>query len=128
MRRHLRQYRSVWWQEKRVWEIPSLNPEDVRKLASQLRFSTLLAKVLCARGITTPQEARAFLLGTGKDLPEPTSLAGVAEVASVLADAVKNGLPILVHGDYDADGISATALLATTLAKLGGKVAWFVPN
>jgi single-stranded-DNA-specific exonuclease len=34
----------------------------------------------------------------------------------------------LVHGDYDADGISATALLATTLAKLGGKVAWFVPN
>lgn len=128
MRRHLRQYRSVWWQERRVWEIPSLNHEDVRKLASQLRLSTLLAKVLCARGLTTPQEARAFLLGTGKDLPEPTSLAGVAEAASVLADAVKRGIPILVHGDYDADGISATALLANTLAKLGGKVAWFVPN
>ncbi len=128
MRRHLRQYRSVWWRERRVWEIPSLNPEDVRKLTSQLRLSTLLAKVLCARGLTTPQEARAFLLGTGKDLPEPTSLAGVTEAASVLADAVKKGIPILVHGDYDADGISATALLASTLAKLGGKVAWFVPN
>lgn len=128
MRRHLRQYRSAWWQERRIWEIPSVNPEDVRKLTSQLRLSTLLAKVLCARGLKTTQEARAFLLGTGKDLPEPTSLAGVTEAASVLADAVKKGIPILVHGDYDADGISATALLASTLAKLGGKVAWFVPN
>ncbi|MCS7186852.1 MAG: single-stranded-DNA-specific exonuclease RecJ [Armatimonadetes bacterium] len=128
MRRYLRQYRSVWWQEGRIWEIPRLDHEDVRKLASQLRLSTLLAKVLCARGLTTPQEARAFLLGTGKDLPEPTALAGVSEAASILADAVRKGVPILVHGDYDADGISATALLASTLAKLGGKAAWFVPN
>lgn len=128
MRRYLRQYSSVWWQERRIWEIPSLNLEDVRKIASQLRLSTLLAKVLCARGLTTPQDARTFLLGTGKDLPEPTTLGGVSEAASILADAVKREVPILVHGDYDADGISATALLASTLAKLGGKVAWFVPN
>ena len=128
MRRYLRQYRSVWWRERRIWEIPKVNPEDVRRVASQIRLSTLLAKVLCARGLTTPQEARAFLLGTGKDLPEPTLLEGVSKAASILADAVREGAQILVHGDYDADGISATALLASTLAKLGGKVAWFVPN
>ena len=128
MRRYLRQYRSVWWQERRIWEIARVNLEDVQKIASQLRLSTLLAKILCARGLTTPQEVRAFLFGTGKDLPEPTSLVGVWEAASLLAKAVKEGTPILVHGDYDADGICSTALLASTLAKLGGKVAWFVPN
>lgn len=128
MRRHLRHLRSSWWREKRVWETPELNFEHVQRLSSQLRISTLMAKVLCARGLTTPQEARKFLLGTSKDLPEPTYLDGVAEAASILAEAVKSGTPILVHGDYDADGISATAILSMTLANLGGKVAWFVPN
>ncbi|MCS7263310.1 MAG: single-stranded-DNA-specific exonuclease RecJ [Armatimonadetes bacterium] len=128
MRRYLRQLRSAWWRERRIWEIPKINLNDAQKLSSQLRLSTLLAKVLCARGINSLQAARLFLLGTGKDLPDPKSLPGVSKAASILVEAVKKGVPILVHGDYDADGISATAILSTTLARLGGKVTWFVPN
>jgi single-stranded-DNA-specific exonuclease len=128
MRRHLRHLRSLWWREKRVWEVAKIEVADVQRLSQQLRISALLAKVLCARGFTMPQEARTFLLGTGKDLPDPKILPGVSEAALILSEAIKSGTPILVHGDYDADGISATALLATTIAKLGGKVAWFVPN
>jgi single-stranded-DNA-specific exonuclease len=128
MRRHLRHLRSLWWREKRAWEVAKIEVADAQRLSQQLRISALLAKVLCARGFTMPQEARTFLLGTGKDLPDPKILPGVSEAALILSEAIKSGTPILVHGDYDADGISATALLATTIAKLGGKVAWFVPN
>lgn len=128
MRWHLRHLRSLWWREKRIWEIPRIDLDDAQNLSKQLRISTLLAKVLCSRGLTTLQEARAFLLGSGKDLPDPKALPGVSEAASILAEAVKGGIPILIHGDYDADGISATALLAVTLARAGGKVSWFVPN
>ncbi|MER3499943.1 MAG: single-stranded-DNA-specific exonuclease RecJ [Candidatus Fervidibacterota bacterium] len=128
MRRYLRTFRKAWWREQRVWEVPQGGKEAVRLLSTRLRLSPLLAKVLWARGITSPADACLFLHGSLKDLPEPTSLTGVAEAASLLADAVRRGVPILVHGDYDADGISATALLADTLAKWGGKVSWFVPN
>lgn len=121
MRRYLRTFRKAWWREQRVWEVPQGGKEAVRLLSTRLRLSPLLAKVLWARGITSPADACLFLHGSLKDLPEPTSLTGVAEAASLLADAVRRGVPILVHGDYDADGISATALLADTLAKWGGE-------
>ncbi len=128
MRRYLRHYRPFWWREQRIWEVSKADPDGVQRLRAPLRLSPLTAKVLWARNIRTPHEARLFLLGTGKDLSEPTAVPGVAAAAEKLVAAVMEKRPILVHGDYDADGISATALLASTLAQWGGIVSWFLPN
>lgn len=76
----------------------------------------------------TPREARSFLLAGGKDLPSPGALPGITKAADLLARAIKTGAPILVHGDYDADGISATALLTSVLSRFGGRLYYFVPN
>ncbi len=128
MRRQLRGYRNHWWREQRIWEVPEIDDTLVMKLQERLRLSPLLAKVLCGRGITTPDAARAFLFASGKDLPDPTALPGIAHAAELIVKVLKAGVPILVHGDYDADGISATALLSSTLARLGGRVLYFTPN
>lgn len=128
MRRHLRLYNTRWWQEKRIWELVVGGEQVVQHLCSRLRLSPLVAKVLWARGIQTPKEAQFFLYGTGKDLSDPAALPGMTKAALYTARAIQNNLPILVHGDYDADGICATALLANALIQWGGKVVWFLPN
>ena len=128
MRRSLRAYRSGWWRERRIWEIASPDEQTVQHLRERLRLSSLLAKVLCGRGMTSVETARQFLLAGAKDLPEPESLMGVSAAADLIVHALRNGKAILVHGDYDTDGICATALLAGTLARFGGRVFYFAPN
>lgn len=128
MRRSLRSYRNQWWKERRIWEVPKISENEVCRLQDELRLSPLLAKVLCGRNITAPEDARSFLFASGRDLPEPIALQGVAKAADILIEATKSGAPILVHGDYDTDGISGTALLTTTLAKAGGRIFYFVPH
>lgn len=128
MRRSLRAYRSGWWRERRIWEIASPDEGKVKRLQERLRLSSLLAKVLCSRGVTSPEVARQFLLASVKDLPEPESLTGVSIAADLIVHALRAGKVLLVHGDYDTDGICATALLASTLARFGGRVFYFTPN
>jgi single-stranded-DNA-specific exonuclease len=78
--------------------------------------------------MTSVETARQFLLAGAKDLPEPESLMGVSAAADLIVHALRNGKAILVHGDYDTDGICATALLAGTLARFGGRIFYFAPN
>ncbi|MFZ5814045.1 MAG: single-stranded-DNA-specific exonuclease RecJ [Bacillota bacterium] len=85
-----------------------------------------LAEVLYRRGLATPEAALTFLTG-GLDPDEPNLPdleAGVAE----LARAVVGREPICVYGDYDTDGVTATALLVSLLRMLGAAVTYYIPN
>jgi single-stranded-DNA-specific exonuclease len=96
-------------------------------LARELGVSETTARVLARRGYTDPAEARAFLDGKppGHD---PFLLGDMAEACRVIRAAVDAGKRICVHGDYDADGISATALAVLVLRELGGDVTWHLPS
>lgn len=112
-----------------TWARPALPDERlVVDLASGLRLPPTLCRVLVARGLTGPEEAKSFLRPRLEHLHDPGSLADGPRAAERVAEAIARGERILVHGDYDVDGICATALLTRWLRSLGGQVVPFVPH
>jgi single-stranded-DNA-specific exonuclease len=85
-------------------------------------------RLLAARGIHDPAAARRFLRPSLADLEPAGSIGDLARAAERLAAAVTAGERILVHGDYDVDGICSTTLMTRTLRALGGDVVPFIPD
>jgi single-stranded-DNA-specific exonuclease len=98
-----------------------------RELAAVLGITELTAGVLVRRGLTDPDAARAFL--EGEQAPHDPFLLGDMRVACERINAaVAAGRRICVHGDYDVDGIAATALAVLLLRELGADVVWHLPS
>jgi single-stranded-DNA-specific exonuclease len=109
------------------WTIEDCDREAVDRLARELGLSHTTASVLVRRGYDDAAAARAFLEGA---LPEhdPFELGDMAEACNAIHAAVDARRRICVHGDYDADGISATALAVLILRELGADVEWHLPS
>ncbi len=110
-----------------IWQLDPCAYADVRGLAAELQVSETTASVLVRRGYGDAAEARRFLEGA---LPghDPFALGDMRAAVALLKDAVDAGARICVHGDYDADGICATALGVLLLRELGADVAWHLPS
>ncbi|MBS1863933.1 MAG: single-stranded-DNA-specific exonuclease RecJ [Actinobacteria bacterium] len=99
---------------------------DVRAVADALGLSQPVAVTLVRRGYRTPDEARAFLAADETHPPE--AFQGMDEVVATVWAAIEAGERITVHGDFDVDGVSATALLIGTLRELGADCDWLIPD
>jgi len=112
-----------------VWLPPDApDPEVVARLSGALRLPAPLCAVLAQRGIVEVDQAKRFLRPELAHLHDPGGLADGPRAADRVAEAVRSGERILVHGDYDVDGICSTALLTRWLRALGGSVVAFVPH
>jgi single-stranded-DNA-specific exonuclease len=100
---------------------------DAERLADALGISRITAEVLVRRGLCDPAEARAFLDLEGP-LHDPLQLGAMAEACEAIEDAIARRRRIVVHGDYDVDGVCATALAVETLRELGADVGWHLPS
>ncbi len=109
---------------------PQVNndPRAIDRLRKALKLSRLTASLLCARGIVDPQEARDFLKSDVSQLRDPFSFADMHDAVSAVKHTIAAKGKICVYGDYDADGISASAILYKTLSQMGAKVEVFLPN
>lgn len=107
------------------WRPP--DPVAVPPELTEALGSPWLAELLARRGLADPAAALAFLDGPALDL-DALELPGAAAAVARLAAAIAAGERICVYGDYDADGVTATALLVTALGRLGASVQWYVPN
>lgn len=96
-------------------------------LGEQLGLEPLTARILVCRGLTDVPSGRAFLASRLADLPDPFSMLGMAAATKRIALALERGERIAIHGDYDVDGISGTALLVDVLRQLGGEVEYHIP-
>ena len=109
------------------WRIAPVSYSAARRLADELRISETLAQILVRRGFVDPAEAKAFL-EPDHLVDDPYLLPGVTEARRRIDRALQRGEPIAVHGDYDADGITAAFLLVRVLEELGADVRWRLPN
>jgi single-stranded-DNA-specific exonuclease len=109
------------------WTIAPLDPRPARELAAELGVSEVTASVLARRGYGDPDDARRFL---DAELPgyDPLLLGDMATAVERIRAAATNGTRICVHGDYDVDGICATALAVLFLRELGADVVWHLPS
>jgi single-stranded-DNA-specific exonuclease len=96
------------------------------RLAAELAVSHTVAQVLVRRGLAAPAEARAFLAA---ETTHPLSaFAGLQEAVERIHGHIRRGSRITVHGDYDVDGVAATAVLVRALRTLGADVDWYLPS
>lgn len=97
-------------------------------LAREVGISPIVALLLINRGVTDPDEARRFLQPSLDDLHDPFLLPDMEFAVRRLRKALETGEKILIHGDYDADGVTSAALLIRVLRALGANVEHFVPH
>lgn len=98
-------------------------------LATACNLGPLVSRVLVARGIDTPDAARAFLSPSlERDWVDPARIPGMLQVADCLQAAIEAGKRILVFGDFDVDGITATAISVRALHALGAQAQGLIPH
>ena len=109
------------------WTIRPCPSHEVLRLARELGVGELTAAVLVRRGYGEPDAAQAFLAAEppGHD---PFVLGDMGAACERIRAAIASGTRICVHGDYDVDGICATALAVLTLRELGADVSWHLPS
>lgn len=100
----------------------------VRALQQELNLPPALCRLLAARGRTAPGTAKSFLRPRLESLHDPALLLDADRAARRLAQAVEHGEMVVVHGDYDADGMAAAALLSGWIRSLGGRAGAIVPD
>lgn len=111
-----------------AWEVAARDQAAERRLCAALGISPVLAGVLAARAIVEEAAARRFLHPSLGDTHDPHLLPGAERAVQRLATALDADETILVHGDYDADGLTAAALFYRLLRKLGGEVRTYIPS
>ena len=110
-----------------AWSINSFDTDAAASLERELGISDVTAAVLVRRGYDDPADARRFL---DAELPghDPFLLGDMATAVERIRAAVERGARICVHGDYDVDGICATALAVLLLRELRADVDWHLPS
>jgi single-stranded-DNA-specific exonuclease len=107
-------------------EIPPCSTAAVRRLATSLGLSPVVAEILVRRGLAEPGRAAAFL--AADEFHSPSAFRGIDLAVERVLGHVRSGAPITVHGDYDCDGVCSTAVLVRCLRELGADVDWFLPD
>ncbi|MEK3697639.1 single-stranded-DNA-specific exonuclease RecJ [Paenibacillus sp. FSL R10-2199] len=113
---------------KTRWQSPAADPEKNRELARSLSISPLLSSLLVQRGMDTADKALVFMDGGAEDSHDPFLLKGMAEAVPRIRKALQDEEHILVYGDYDADGVSSTALMIFLLRHLGASFDIYIPH
>ena len=115
-------------QVERRWVIARDAPGDAEELARRLGVTPVTARVLINRGVGDPDRARSFLQPQLNDLHRPSLLPDLERAADRVRQAVERSEPIVIYGDYDVDGISATAILMRCLALVGARPSYYIPD
>lgn len=113
------------------WVLAAPSAEDSSRaeaLTREARLPPVVAQLLVARGIRTAADAERFLHPQINDLLDPYSMLGMDRAVERIQHAVAAQEPILIYGDYDVDGTTATVLLKTAIERLGGTVRFHIPH
>ena len=109
------------------WKVLSSSPDQVEQLAIQLGVTPLVAHLLLQRGLDSPDQARKFLQPSLEDLHDPFLMKDMDRVVERVLRARQMDEKVLIYGDYDVDGITATVVLKRALEMLGVSVDFHLP-
>jgi len=110
------------------WLLRKTDPNTVDALSRDAALSPVIAALLAARGIITPDSAHAFLNPSLDQLHSPFLMSGLRAAVERLRAAIDRNETIFIYGDYDVDGTTAIVILKTALELCGGRVEFHVPH
>lgn len=113
---------------QRVWQERRSDPELQRKLVSGLGIQPVTAAVLAHRGICSEEEGRRFLEPSSDDLIDPFLLPDMDRAVERIEKAIRNQERVVIYGDYDVDGMTATALYWEWFHRRGCPVGYYIPH
>ncbi|MBF0590963.1 MAG: single-stranded-DNA-specific exonuclease RecJ [Nitrospirae bacterium] len=113
---------------QKKWIINRTNRDFVDYLSKAAGISPIVTQIMINRNIKTPDKVKDFFTASLSSLSDPYELPGMDRAVERIRSAISSGQRMLVHGDYDADGTTATAILVETLLRLGGCVEYFIPT
>ncbi|MFH1152286.1 MAG: single-stranded-DNA-specific exonuclease RecJ [Pseudomonadota bacterium] len=111
-----------------VWSHKSADANRSKKLEQALECSPTLAQLLLNRDISCPDQARSFLHPSFENLRDPFCLKDMDIAVERITTAIANREKILIFGDYDADGVTATTLVNDFLTHADAEVSWYIPH
>jgi len=111
-----------------VWKSRPCDEAAAARLAGELGLAPVVARLLAIRGHHDPDAAARFLRPSLDHLLDPFRLTDLAPAVDRLLAAVERRERIVIHGDYDVDGVTSTVILRRALELLGGDVAHFIPE
>ena len=111
----------------KIWRLLS-SRENAEKISYETGISTIKAQLLVNRGIVSPDDINAFLSPKLSGLIDPMLLKDMEEGAGLIMSAIEKQQKIAIFGDYDADGLTSTALLVNFFSELGIPVIYYIPD
>lgn len=111
----------------KIWSVAQLNKERALAISEQFSIPMICAALLDVRGINTPEAVEAFL-SDELIFADPFEIKDMDKAVERITFAVENGEKICIYGDYDADGVTSTALLFQYLETLGADVSFYIPS
>jgi len=113
---------------KPMWVPPKNNPEWLNKIVSEFKIHPVTAQVMISRGFSTLEEIHDYLYATLPQLCDPSLFQDMDKAVTRIMKALKNNEGILIYGDNDVDGMTATALLVEFFRTIGVKVFFYIPD
>ncbi|RSD24090.1 single-stranded-DNA-specific exonuclease RecJ [Mesobacillus subterraneus] len=113
---------------KSRWIVKKSDQTKTEILANDLNINQLTASLLVNRGLDTVEDARYFLFAQKSQFHDPYLLKDMDKAVKRINEAVETQEPILVFGDYDADGVSSTTVMMKALAEIGANADYYIPN
>ncbi|MBI4530016.1 MAG: single-stranded-DNA-specific exonuclease RecJ [Candidatus Latescibacteria bacterium] len=108
-----------------------LEPQDralLQRFRDELNLPMALARVLLNRGIIDVESAKRFLKPKLSDVHDPFLMADMGDAVELVLGVLHRGGHLMIHGDYDVDGVTGTALMMLGLRDLGARVSFYVPD
>ena len=116
-----------YYSEKR-WQETEVDERATARVQETYGFSPPMARTLASRGLVEKADIDRFLRPRLSDLTDPYQIPGLREAVRIILDHIEQGSTILVYGDYDVDGVTATALMIQVLSALGAIAVPFLPH
>lgn len=112
----------------KIWTVRPHTGEDAQQLGQHLNLNQAVAQILAQRGLTSSEEAAAFLRPSLLNIASPFCFVDMPKTVARLAEARASQEKVLVYGDYDVDGVTSTALVYKVLIDLGFQAVAYIPH